>query len=202
MQVDLAASPTPMKSPMYSSRCRIGVHRVDSPEPAGSTRPASASAPGDSGSASALLEGPFSAQQRASGGASKSRAEQRVEVGPRRSSGAARAAMRARAPSSDLAAVDTVLVLDHVDDAAVGAHLQPVERARRGEHRMARELPSMRRSSSGAERLAAAMQLKGAASFSTRGCLASGVSVSRGISVIAFSGQVARKARIARSSSR
>ena len=93
--------------------------------------------------------------------------EQRVEVGARPSSGASGARSR-RAPGprlertahcarSDVTDVDAALVLHQVDDAAVGAHLQPVERAGRGEHRMPGELRrACRRSSSRVpERLAA-----------------------------------------------
>ena len=85
----------------------------------------------------------MAASSAASGAAAYSRDEQRVEIGPRlvlgldpvmqRDRGLAHRAARCRG-------AEAALVLHQVDHAAVGAHLQPVERARFGEHRVSGQL--------------------------------------------------------------
>ena len=81
--------------------------------------------------------------------------EQRVEVGPRLVLGL-EAVMQDGPSGSDIADVDAALVLHEIDDTAVGAHPEPVERAGRGEHRVPGELRQhVRDHLLGAERLAA-----------------------------------------------
>ena len=149
VQVDLA-----------SCRCRrTGPSTPAAPRPASMARQAStqpvprAAAGCRTRRPAAARRAPIARSRRALGASRVERREHAVEVRPGRDP-RARAGERTSAPTlpccgaSKIADVHRFLGLDQVDDPTIGAHLEPVERARRGEHRVAGEPGEHRRRSS------------------------------------------------------